>query len=86
MALPPGPTAHSAVQTFHWIRRPFDFLDECHDLYGDTFTLHLAALPRPAVVVSDPEVVKEVFAFSPDDGHAGKANGMPEAVPRGSTP
>jgi cytochrome P450 len=57
-----------------WLRRPFDFLDDNHRAYGDIFTMHLAALPRPAVVVSDPELVKEVFAMGPDEGHAGKAN------------
>ena len=74
MPLPPGPTAHPAIQTLHWLRRPFEFLDDNHRAYGDIFTMHLAALPRPAVVVSDPELVKEVFAMGPDEGHAGKAN------------
>jgi cytochrome P450 len=76
MALPPGPTTHPAIQTLHWIRRPFDFLDDAHDEFGDTFTLSIAGLPRPIVIVSHPETVKEVFAFGADDGHAGKANGI----------
>ena len=44
--------------------------------YGDSFTIRLPAAPRGMVLVSEPEIVKEVFALGPDDAHAGKANAI----------
>ena len=71
--LPPGPTDSSLVTTYHWLRRPYPFLEECRERFGDTFTIEFRGLP-PLVMYSRPEDVKEVFA---DDGnllHAGEFN------------
>ncbi len=57
-----------------WVRNPFPVMDECLARFGDMFTLRLPIVPGGMVLVSDPEVVKEVFALGPDEGHAGKAN------------
>ncbi len=73
MALPPGPGGPPLVATMHWLRRPFDFLEDCQEKYGDAFTFRLPQLP-PLVVFSDPEVVKTVFADSGDTLHAGEFN------------
>jgi cytochrome P450 len=63
------------VQVVRWIRDPFQVMEESKARFGDTFTLRMPPFPRSGlVVVADPEVVKEVFALGPDDGHAGKAN------------
>ncbi len=74
MPLPPGPTAHPVVQMARWFRNPLPLMDEAHRRFGDAFSLRLAGMPAPLVVVSHPEVIKEVFALGPDQAHAGKAN------------
>jgi len=71
--LPPGPTYPSLVTTWHWLQRPYEFLEECRSRYGDTFSLYFRGLPQ-LVMYSRPEDVKEIFA---DDGellHAGEFN------------
>src|SRR4051794_20115626 len=37
--LPPGPRHTSLVTTWHWLRRPYDFLDELAAKYDGPFTL-----------------------------------------------
>ncbi|MCV7230409.1 cytochrome P450 [Mycolicibacterium komossense] len=71
--LPPGPRLPVAVQTAAWIFRPWDFMERCAARYGDTFTLRLAG-ERPWVMVSHPDVVKEVFTGPRELLHAGQAN------------
>jgi len=60
-------------QVAEWIKRPYDFFERCHRDMGDMFGLPLPGM-GPVYVVAHPEAVKEVFALSPDAGHAGKAN------------
>jgi cytochrome P450 len=57
-----------------WIRNPLPVMDEAQRRFGDAFTMRLAGMPAPLVVVSHPEVIKEIFALGPDEAHAGKAN------------
>ena len=76
MGLPPGPSLHTGLQTLHWMRRPFAFLEENRNTFGDMFTLRLAVLRYPAVIVSHPDAVKEVFSMTADDGQAGRANAV----------
>ncbi len=64
MALPPGPQLPSPLITYNWFRRPYPFLDECAERYGEVFTLRLVGLP-PLVFFSNPEHVRAVFS---DDG------------------
>ncbi len=59
-ALPPGPSLSSDRQTVRWTEEALPFLEECHELYGDTFTLQLLHLGT-WVVLADPEDVKRVF-------------------------
>jgi cytochrome P450 len=59
-----------------WLRNPFRVLDECHARFGDAFSLRAPAFGFVLVVVSDPEVVKQVFALGADEAHAGKANAV----------
>ena len=74
MSLPPDAGLHPAVQMYRWTRAPFELLDECHERFGDAFSLKILGLDAPLVIVSDPEDVKGVFGLGPDEGHAGKAN------------
>lgn len=71
--LPPGPRLPVALQTAAWIARPWDFMKRCAAQYGDMFTMKLAGL-GVMVMVSHPEVVREVFTASPELLHAGEAN------------
>jgi cytochrome P450 family 135 len=71
--LPPGPDWSLPRTMWHWWRRPLQTLEECQARYGDMFTIRL---PHEGtwVFVSDPEVVKDVFAGDPTLLHAGAAN------------
>ncbi|MBK6530689.1 MAG: cytochrome P450 [Deltaproteobacteria bacterium] len=71
MSLPPGPSTPTPWNLIRWMREPVGLLDECRERYGETFTLHLGALP-PMVILSNPEHVREVFASAGDDMHGGK--------------
>ena len=70
----PGPTTPPYLQLARWIRAPFPMMEDLHARYGDAFTLHLPALPRGFVILSDPLAVKDVFGMGPGEGHAGEAN------------
>lgn len=72
--LVPGPTTPPAIQVLRWIRSPFRVMDECHERFGDTFTLRMPRVRGDIVIFSDPLAVKDVFGMGPDEGHAGKAN------------
>lgn len=71
--LPPGPRLPAAVQSALWIAQPWKFMDRCAARYGDTFTLRPLGDP-PWVMVSHPDVVKEVFNGPPELLHAGEGN------------
>ena len=71
MTLPPGPQRTTAVHLWRWLWRPFPFLEECRERYGETFLLHIASMP-PLVILSNPEHIREVFAANGDDMHAGE--------------
>jgi cytochrome P450 len=74
-ALPPGPRAPAWWQLVRFAGNPLGLLDECHRRYGDAFTLHIAGNGR-FVMLSDPEVVREVFRGDPDVLHSGEANSL----------
>jgi cytochrome P450 len=76
MPFPPGPETPALLQTVRWLRNPFAVLDRCHEQFGDMFSLRAAAFGFVLVVVSDPELVKEIFALGADEAHAGKANAV----------
>src|SRR5260370_12142799 len=76
MSLPPPAHGVRPIQTIRWINNPFQVMSEHQARYGDAFTIRLPAMPAPLVLVSDPDVVKQVFALGPDEGHAGKANAV----------
>lgn len=73
MALPPGPSSNTLIQTWRWLRRPYEYLDECARLYGDTFQLHIFGFGRVAVF-TNPDCIKEIYAGSSETFSGGKAN------------
>ena len=75
MPLPPGCTQPMAVQTARWMARPTTFLRECHDRFGDDFSVNMAIFGK-AVFVSDPENIKAVFTASPEALGPGTGNAM----------
>ena len=74
MPLPPGPNEPPIIQLIRWIRNPFELLADCQSRIGDAFSLRLPGLRMRLVVVSDPDIVKDVFALGSDSAHAGEAN------------
>jgi len=56
-----------------WLSRPYEFLDECAQTYGDVFTVHFFGF-TPLVFFLDPQAVKEIFALSPQQFDVGRGN------------
>src|SRR5689334_13067134 len=71
--LPPGPGAPAWRQLVRFAGDTPGLLVECHRRYGDPFTLELAGHGR-FVMLSDPEVVREVFRAAPDVLDSGEGN------------
>lgn len=66
--LPPGPSEGLASVLGRFYADPEGLFSECRDRFGDWFTLPLPGVrrrPRPAVVVSNPNAIKELFASGP---------------------
>ena len=61
MALPPGPSAPSLVQAMRWMRSPVDLMEDCHERFGETFTLRMARVGE-LVFISDPPSIKQLFS------------------------
>ena len=60
-------------QLAHWMVRPYDFLDECAQNYGDIFTIKLVGFP-PLIFFSNPQAIKEIFTVDAKQFDAGKSN------------
>ena len=71
--LPPGPRMPRALQTAIWSRQAQWMLAQCRSRFGDMFTLNIAN-EGTWVMVSDPELVKQVFTGDPKVFHAGEGN------------
>jgi cytochrome P450 len=69
--LPPGPRMPALLQTLGVWHRPTAFLERARARYGHRFTLRLLGQP-PAVMISDPEEIKELFLAAPDVLHPGE--------------
>ena len=55
-----GPTESATEQVRQWIESPISFWEECRRKYGDLVVLQLGSLGT-VVLVSDPQMVKEIF-------------------------
>lgn len=71
--LPPGPRMPRALQTAIWSRQAQWMLGQCRARFGRMFTLQIA-YEGDWVMVSDPEIVKQVFTGDPKVFHAGEGN------------
>ena len=72
----PNPVPSSPLKNLlNWIGRPYDFLDDCMQQYGDCFTVHLGGF-EPFVFISNPQAIKEIFAIDTQQFDAGRSNGL----------
>jgi cytochrome P450 len=71
VSLPSGPKSSPLVQTLKWARRPIPFMEQCHERYGDAFSVKFLGFKQPMVMISDPAAIKALFtepAHSPPAG------------------
>jgi cytochrome P450 len=73
--LPPGPRMPRALQTAIWSRQAQWMLEQSRARFGDMFTIKIAH-EGTWVMVSDPELVKQVFTGDPRVFHAGEGNAI----------
>src|ERR1700749_3374315 len=71
--LPPAPRMPRPIQTAIWSRQAQWMLTQCRSRLGPMFTLEIAYEGK-WVIVTDPELVKEVFRGDPKVFHAGEGN------------
>ena len=71
--LPPSPRMPRALQTAIWSRQAQWMLEQSRARFGDMFTLRIAH-EDTWVMLSDPELVKQVFTGDPRVFHAGEGN------------
>jgi cytochrome P450 len=71
--LPPGPRLPFPVQSFLFWQHLVPFLSRAQRRYGDVFTLRMLPWGK-AVVIADPELVKEIMTSPPEVLRAGEAN------------
>ena len=69
----------AAAQTARWIARPLPYLDECARKFGDIFTVRWVGAGT-MVMVSSPELVKQVFTADADVLYAGQGNALLEPM------
>ncbi len=79
MSLPPGPPGPAFLQTLGYTYWTFPFFEQCLRRYGDPFTLRMPGFGA-FVMMTAPELIKQVFTGDPEQLHAGKANAMLEPV------
>ena len=66
------PEVSASVQTLAWWTRSIPFFERCRARYGKRFTVRLLQSP-PAVYLTDPAEVKEVFTAPPEVLHPARA-------------
>jgi cytochrome P450 len=71
--LPPGPRMSRAIQTAIWSRQAQWLLSQSRRRFGPMFTLEIA-YEGTWVILSDPELIKQVFTGDPKVFHAGEGN------------
>ena len=59
--LPPGPRIPPPLQIARFLRRPVGFMDECHERYGNVFTLRLM-VGGPSVWIAEPSYLRELWS------------------------
>ena len=77
--LPDGSKVPALFQLINWIVRPFDYLEECTEKYGDMFTMRLFGLP-PLVFIANPQGIKEIFSADARCFDAGRTNDLARPI------
>ncbi|MEO0885821.1 MAG: cytochrome P450 [Cyanobacteria bacterium J06648_10] len=62
-------------QLINWLSRPYDYLDECAEKYGETFTMHIFGFDK-LVFLSNPQAIKEIFADNGTRFDTGRGQGL----------
>ena len=70
--LPPGPRAPMAVQTLRYGLDPYGFFASAQRAFGDVFTVRV--MGEVWVILGEPESVRRLYAFGPEDVDSGVAN------------
>jgi cytochrome P450 len=78
--LPPGPRLPAIAQAVQFAARPLPWLEECLEKYGDPFTLRFPGGMGAYILVTAPELIREIFNGDAENLHAGKANAIVEPV------
>jgi cytochrome P450 len=50
------------VQTLRWLVRPIELMESCRRRFGDAFSLTFLGFGSPMVLLSDPEVIRELYS------------------------
>lgn len=74
MTLPPGTPKSALWQTWQWATNPLNYLETCHQEYGDIFSVNLGRVLSKGVVVSDPKAIEEIFTADPSLFDSGRSN------------
>jgi cytochrome P450 len=69
--LPPSAPLPAALQTLGCRWWPHSYVGQCHDRYGDRFTIYAIDRP-PLVFLANPMDIREILAASPAELHPGK--------------
>jgi cytochrome P450 len=63
------------AQTASFLRRPFRFMEQCHQRYGDVFSVRLGFMRSgPGIVVGSSDLVREVLSATGEALSAAQAN------------
>ena len=73
--LPDGFKTSAIFQLIQWIARPFEYLEEYSQKYGDIFTMRLFGFP-PLVFIANPQGIKQIFSADAQYFDVGRANGL----------
>jgi cytochrome P450 len=73
------------VQTLRWLLTPIELMESCRRRYGDAFSLMFLGFGSPMVLLSDPEVLRELYSGRPADGARNGGPSGEHTMPLGRT-
>ncbi len=77
--LPDGLKTPALFQLINWIARPFEYLEEYTEKYGDIFTMRLFGFP-PLVFIANPQGIKEIFSADAQCFDVGRTNDLARPI------
>ncbi|MDJ0597005.1 MAG: cytochrome P450 [Pleurocapsa sp. MO_226.B13] len=78
---PKGETISSIFQTIFWLNDPLEYLKYCQQKYGNIFTLNMGPIFQPQVLISEPQILKQIFSSDYDKLDSGKAANLNIDIP-----